>query len=222
MNVKKYKEKSDSYFVITREEMGPFVSRTAEKIIEFGCGNGAFGKFIKSKINCFYEGVEPMSEFAELAKINLDKINCTTVEYFIENIKINGSNHKYDVIVFNDVLEHLIDPYEVIKNIKVILNFNGTVVASIPNFLNYNSVIDIFRTKDFKYTDGGILDRTHFHFFTKKSIIRMFEEAGYQIVKIEGINQTVNSIKFKLLNFISFGHFEEYKYLQYAIVVKLK
>jgi len=90
MNLKKYKEKSDSYFVITREEMGPFVSRTAEKIIEFGCGNGAFGKFIKSKINCFYEGVEPMSEFAELAKINLDKINCTTVEYFIENIKITN------------------------------------------------------------------------------------------------------------------------------------
>jgi 2-polyprenyl-3-methyl-5-hydroxy-6-metoxy-1,4-benzoquinol methylase len=215
-----YREKKDSYFQLSREEMLPFVNNNAATIIEFGCGNGAFGSVVKRNINCFYEGIEPISDFAELAKKNIDKISCTNVEDFIMEYRNSLNKDKYDVIVFNDILEHLLNPYEVIENVKEMLNNEGTLVASIPNFLNYNSLIEIFSTKDFKYKDGGILDKTHLRFFTKKSIIRMFEDAGYKIVQIKGIHQTVNSMKFKILNFLSLGYINEFKFLQFAVVVK--
>ena len=217
-----YREKKDSYFQLSREEMLPFVNNNALTIVEFGCGNGAFGSVVKRNIDCFYEGIEPISAFAELAKKNIDKISCTNVEDFIMEYKNSLNKDKYDVIVFNDVLEHLLNPYEVIENLKEMLNKEGTIVASIPNFLNYNSLIEIFSAKDFKYKDGGILDKTHLRFFTKKSIIRMFEDAGYQIVEIKGIHQTVNSMKFNILNFLSLGYIDEFKFLQFAVVAKLK
>jgi 2-polyprenyl-3-methyl-5-hydroxy-6-metoxy-1,4-benzoquinol methylase len=217
-----YRKKDKSYFDHAREDMLPFISKKAKYFLEFGCGNGAFGNLVKKKVNCFYEGIEPVVEFAELAKQNLDKVSCTTVEDFIINYKKSYVKVKYDIIVFNDVLEHLIDPYFVIENMKDLLNDEGTIVASIPNFLNYNSIVQILLTKDFHYNDSGILDKTHFRFFTKKSICRMFNEAGYEIIEINGIHQTVDSIKFKILNLLSFGYLNEFKFLQFAIVAKLK
>jgi hypothetical protein len=73
--------------------------------------------------------------------------------------------------------------------------------------------------KDWQYKDDGILDITHFRFFTKKSIERMFTNAGYKIVSIEGINPT-GSIKVKLLGWLSFGLFADAKFMQFATVAR--
>lgn len=76
-------------------------------------------------------------------------------------------------------------------------------------------------TEDWKYTDLGTLDYTHLHFFTKKSIIRMFEKCGYEITKIEGINAVAGK-KYKMINALFLNRLKDWKFMHFAIQAKLK
>lgn len=57
-------------------------------------------------------------------------------------------------------------------------------------------------------------------FFTRRSILRMFEECGYDVVCINGINQMVRGWKFELLRLVTAGALDEIKYWQFAVVAK--
>ena len=81
---------------------------------------------------------------------------------------------------------------------------------------------DFFRmvfAKDWKYEPAGIFDKTHLRFFTQKSIIRLFDESGYEIIKIEGIRPT-DSKKFLLFNLATFRYWNESQFLQFAVTAK--
>ena len=56
----------------------------------------------------------------------------------------------------------------------------GEFLASIPNVAHISNVYNLLRGV-WEYTDAGLLDRTHLRFFTRTMIIRMFEEAGFQV-----------------------------------------
>ena len=75
-------------------------------------------------------------------------------------------------------------------------------------------------SKDWKYEDYGIMDRTHLRFFTKKSIRRMYEELGFEVLTHVGINRS-KSIKPYLFYLLTFFTQLDMQYLQYASVVKV-
>ncbi|MDV7402368.1 class I SAM-dependent methyltransferase, partial [Arthrospira platensis SPKY1] len=105
----------------------------------------------------------------------------------------------FDVVYCNDVLEHLVDPYAVLKTIYKKLRKNGQVISSIPNVRYHNTFIKTVLGKDWKYEDHGVMDFTHMRFFTQKSIRRMYEDAGFEVNLNEGINKS-KSIKPYLYN----------------------
>jgi hypothetical protein len=72
-----------------------------------------------------------------------------------------------------------------------------------------------------QYTDEGILDRTHLRFFTRSSMIALFESSGFEVVTLEGINPT-GSLKFKLMNLLTFGRWSYMRYLQFAIRARVR
>ena len=207
----------DSYYNLDRKEMLDFISGQPKKILEAGCGSGNFGAALKAKFNAEVTGIELFESAAKEAIKKLDKVICGNLEEKIDN----AENNYYDLIVFNDVLEHLYDPWSVLKKAAAKLANGGKVVASVPNIRHLYTMFDIVIKKDFKYADAGILDKTHIRFFTKKSIIRIFDECGYKIIKIQGING-MKSLRFKILNILSFGFLKETSYLQFAVVAGLK
>ncbi len=208
---------SEGYYNIERKEMLEFIEGSPSKIFEAGCGTGNFGEVLKKKFNTEVTCVELFENAANKAKKKVDKVICGNIEKEIDNIE----NNYYDLIIFNDVLEHLHDPWSLLKKTAGKLGSGGRVIASIPNIRYLQTMAEIVIKKDFKYTDAGILDKTHIRFFTKKSIIRMFEECGYKIIKIQGING-IKSFKFMLLNIFSFGFLKESSYLQFAVVASVK
>ena len=113
----------------------------------------------------------------------------------------------------------MINPYDVLTNIKTKLRDGGIIVCSIPNVRHVRVLRDLLFKKQWKYEDDGILDRTHLRFFTKKSIIDMFNELNYQIIKIKGIHGT-KIWKFLPVNIITLGFFSDSRYKQFACVVK--
>lgn len=91
------------------------------------------------------------------------------------------------------------------------------VLASIPNVRHFYNLKALLNEKDWKYINSGILDSTHLRLFTKKSMKRMFEEAGYNITMQVGINK-ITSWKLKLFNILTFGFLNDTKYLQFVCI----
>ncbi|MBV1922730.1 MAG: class I SAM-dependent methyltransferase [Flavobacteriaceae bacterium] len=210
-----YENKPEGYYTNIRSEMVKYLPENAKKIIDVGCGNGAFAEVLKQKTNGEVWGIEYMDNEAQDAKEKLHKVFSGRCEDYIDELPDNY----FDAIYFNDVLEHLVDPYDVLDKIKHKLSPEGVVISSIPNMRAYKSFMKLVLKKDFKYEEHGTMDKTHLRFFTKKSIKRMYEEQGYTVLTHEGINKT-KSLKPILMNIPLLFTQMDMLDLQYATVAK--
>jgi 2-polyprenyl-3-methyl-5-hydroxy-6-metoxy-1,4-benzoquinol methylase len=211
-----YDLKSNEYFEHSRKEMLEFLQPNTQKILDVGCGTGQFGTILKKKYNVEVWGIEYIQQAALFAQKSLDKVLIGDAQILVGELP----NDYFDTIYCNDVLEHFTDPYSLLKQLKSKLNPDGVLICSLPNFLYFKNILQVVFNKDFKYTEEGILDKTHFRFFTKISIHRMMEEAGYKIIQSKGINSSP-SFRFKILNLLMpfiFGR--QSKFTQWVVVVK--
>ncbi len=90
----------------------------------------------------------------------------------------------FDVIVYGDVLEHLVDPLRTLVTLDERLAPGGLVVVSIPNVAHLWIRLSLLVGR-FEYADRGILDRTHVHFFTERSLRELLARAGLRVVRLE-------------------------------------
>jgi 2-polyprenyl-3-methyl-5-hydroxy-6-metoxy-1,4-benzoquinol methylase len=205
-----------SYFTHPRPEILAIVPSNIQSVLDVGCGAGSFAKTVKNKINGEVWGIEPVAEAAIEASKVLDKVFTGLFDDVVMHI-----DRKFDLICFNDVLEHMPDPWGCLKKTRELLNKEGMVIASLPNILHYQAFFDILLKKDWEYTEAGIMDKTHLRFFTKKSIVRMFESCDYRVIDIKGLDPTPSK-KMNLISILSFGYFNEMRYPQFAIRAEVK
>lgn len=208
-----YINKPSDYYENSRPEMLAYLPKNTKKALDIGCSSGAFGSAIKEKSGAEVWGIEPFESFGKFAIDRLDKVFIASVESTIEKLPENY----FDVIYCNDVLEHLLDPYTVLEQLKSKLTANGKIISSIPNIRYFRAFFKILFNGDWDYEDQGIMDRTHVRFFTKKSISKMYKNAGYRIELHEGINAS-KSIKPSLMNIVLLGSANDMKYLQFATI----
>ena len=212
-----YSSKPEGYYENARPEMVPFVPESCKLVLEVGCSSGAFGKLLKeSRPECEVWGIEPNAEAAQLASTRLDKAIWGTFRAGMPELE----GRSFDCIVFNDVLEHVPNPEQILEDCKQHLTPNGIVVASIPNILHFYQISKILIEQDWRYEEAGIMDQTHLRFFTKKSIVRLFESCDYKIVRIQGINPSYG-LKYSIVNGITLGHISDWRFVQFAVVAQL-
>ncbi|HET8838656.1 MAG TPA: class I SAM-dependent methyltransferase [Flavobacteriaceae bacterium] len=212
-----YENKSDIYYNKIRQEMLKYMPEKPKRVMDVGCGRGTFAAVVKEKTNAEVWGLEFMEAEAKEAEKVIDKVFAGPCENNIDKLPDNY----FDVVYFNDVLEHLTDPYWVVEKFKEKLAPNGIVISSIPNLRYHNALWSLMFKKDFRYRRSGVMDHTHLRFFTKKSIRRMYEEKGYEIIVHEGINRS-KSLKPILYNIpLLFMHTDIF-YPQFATVAKVR
>jgi 2-polyprenyl-3-methyl-5-hydroxy-6-metoxy-1,4-benzoquinol methylase len=212
-------EKSEiGYFKANRHEMLAFIPESSKRILEVGCGEGAFCRSLKRSDREIW-GVEINATAAQKAV----DVFTYVLEGDFSTVYDQLPQHHFDCIIFNDVLEHIYSPWDTIKMVKSLLSSDGVLVTSIPNFrFMSNLIIEILYHGEFQYkVEGGILDDTHIRFFTSKSICRMFNEQGYEVLIHEGINPDTR-LKAKLFNLFTFGFLKDALYKQFATVAKPK
>ena len=212
-----YENKSNKYYNKLIPEMLSFLPDTVSRVLVVGCGSGIFGKAVKENTGTEVWGVEPMTAFAEDAEQILDRVFTGTLQNVIDEIP----DKYFDIVYFNDVLEHMIDPYTTLALTKHKLSPNGKVISSIPNIRYHNTFLKLLFKKEWTYGDSGDLDRSHLRFFTKKSIASMFKDAGYSVEKNVGINKS-KSIRPLLFNLPILFTAMDILYPQYATVAVKK
>lgn len=160
-------------------ELLALIPPAATMVVEFGCSSGALAREYK-KINpaCQYIGIDIDPEYTKLAKRYCDKTLTADLEQ-LDNSFFQEHNN-CEAWIFGDTLEHLKDPWKILRDIRNNITTQGCVIACIPNAQHW-SVIARMCAGEFKYEDSGLLDRTHLRWFTRKTIVQMFEATGFQI-----------------------------------------
>lgn len=151
----------------------------SKNIIEIGCSSGALAREFKKVSNdCHWLGIEIDSKYADMAKRYCDKTVVLNIENAPESFWEETKNA--DCWIFGDVLEHLKDPWAILQLIRSNISKTGSIVACIPNAQHWTLQAKL-SIGDFRYEASGLLDKTHLRWFTRQTIIEMFDQAGFQI-----------------------------------------
>ena len=158
-----------------------FMPKNLKRVVEVGCSRGALARaYTAENSGCDYIGIEIDPEYAESARASCRSVICGDVETMSDSTFL--SLFPSDCWIFGDSLEHLRDPWTLLSRMRGHLQTDARVIACIPNAQHW-SVQARLNCGAFRYEDQGLLDRTHLRWFTRITIIELFQSTGYQIVE---------------------------------------
>lgn len=147
-------------------------------VLDVGCASGYLMEHLRRTKNCHCVGIEPDPESAGRASaLGFEVIPdsamgaCSAKEYTL----------KFDHIVFGDVLEHMMEPIQVLQRYQALLASDGTIIVSIPNIASLRARLRI-ACGIWRYEDMGIFDRTHVRFFTIQTGRELLAQSGLSII----------------------------------------
>jgi 2-polyprenyl-3-methyl-5-hydroxy-6-metoxy-1,4-benzoquinol methylase len=209
---------------VDRSEMVAFVPHPVASVLEVGCASGRFGAALRARDpGIELVGIEPDPESRTHADDTFDRV---VGGLFPDNAADVARPGGYDVVVFNDVLEHMVDPAAALDAARELLAPTGVVVASIPNVRHVTVTRPLILAGEWRYEDVGVLDATHLRFFTEKSIHRFFTDAGWTIDACDPINRCyrINDPDtprwIRALGRATGGRTDPFFVLQYAVVAR--
>ncbi len=157
------------------------------KCLDVGCWSGNLGAKLINNKNCIVDGIDmDKRELALALRKGFRKTYTINLNTYPEKLK--QLKDRYDVIIFSDVLEHLIDPQFILKRLKKNLSDNGYIIVSLPNVAFLLNRLQLLFGR-WEYREYGTLDKTHLRFYTISSLIKLVESAGYKVEKVVPYNQ---------------------------------
>lgn len=151
-----------------------------DRVLEGGVSSGYFAEVLVGA-GRRVDGIELDPAAAERARTVCERV----VVGDLQHIDIEQLEGPYDLLLFGDTLEHVPDPVAVLRTLSTTMRPGGTLVLSTPNVANWAIRLSLLAGR-FRYTDRGILDRTHLRFYTRRTLVEMLEEAGFDVDRVVG------------------------------------
>ena len=156
-----------------------YLPNTSKRILDIGCGTGNLGRFIKKHRKCEIVGITYSQIEVEIASQAIDQV--FAVDLNTSELPDLG---RFDCIICSHVLEHLYQPQDFLDKLHNLLELDGKLIIALPNVLHWKQRMQFLRGH-FKYTDGGLMDCTHFRFFDWQTAHDLIIQSGYQILQSE-------------------------------------
>ena len=151
------------------------------RVLDLGCGGGHNGAMLKKAGAREVVGVELDPGAAREARKRLDRV----VECDLGRLDpAELGDQPFDAILASDVLEHLTDAEEVLARAVTLLRPGGAVVLSLPNVSNVY-VFSQLLLKTWPRRSSGIFDRTHVRWFARRDMVRLLQDAGLEVLRVE-------------------------------------
>jgi methionine biosynthesis protein MetW len=149
------------------------------RVLDVGCSTGYLARPLVARA-CTVVGIEVDEETAEAARDVCEDVLVGDVEA----LELPFPERSFDVVLCGDVIEHLRDPRRFLDRVRPLLRPGGRLVLSTPNIANWAMRLGLLAGR-WRYTDRGILDRTHTHLFTRRTLLEALDGAGYRIVSFD-------------------------------------
>ena len=163
-----------------RPELAKHVPVTARRVLDLGCASGALGSALKARQACEVVGVERDEAYAADAAARLDRV----VTADLETLEL-GELGRFDCLVAGDVLEHLVDPWAVLRDAAALLEPGGVAVVSLPNVRFWETFWALGARGTFPRRAQGIFDATHLRWFTLADAYGLLDQAGLQVEAVD-------------------------------------
>lgn len=175
---------TSGYYDNLRSEIAPLLPKgDFLRVMDVGCGVGTTLQWLKRlRPSMTTIGVEISAETAARVVDGVDQLHVLDVNR--EMARLQSYSGKIDLLLLLDVLEHLINPWECLLELRKLLSSTGVVIASIPNVRNLKVLVPLALQGKWQYQSSGILDRTHLRFFTRTSIVDLFHGAGFAVQQL--------------------------------------
>jgi SAM-dependent methyltransferase len=198
-----------SYYVQARPEVAALVPPSCRRVLDVGCGAGRLGRLLKERRH-HVTGVELVPEEADEARRWLDAVVTADAE-----AGLPFAPGSFDAVIFADLLEHLVNPWRVLREAAALLAPGGVVVASVPNVQNLDVLRRLMRGR-WDYRERGILDRGHLRFFTLHTVRDLFAQAGLAVTHVG--HRYRRSLFREAVCFLTAGRARAYFTRQYLVV----
>lgn len=191
-----FNEKTDNYYKMHRKKIDTVLSMLegikGRKLLDIGCGDGLIAELLAKKI-----GAKPFG--LEISKSAVKKAKKRGIDANVFDISEKDLPYKddyFDVIFAGDVIEHIYNTEDILKEIKRILKPEGVFIATVPNIASwYNrgflligwlptwveSASKVYTGNPFMKEGVG-----HIHAYTKKSLRDLLKIMGFKDIEIKG------------------------------------
>ncbi len=89
---------------------------------------------------------------------------------------------KFDTIICGELIEHLENPFALLRDLRGLLTESGRLLVSTPNPLAFPVVIaEFFRLKSVFYTPD------HLYYFLPRWVERLFDATGYELIALRPV-----------------------------------
>jgi 2-polyprenyl-3-methyl-5-hydroxy-6-metoxy-1,4-benzoquinol methylase len=209
-----YADKAENYFGNARQDLLRILPDNPKaRLLEVGAAGGYTLVAAKALGKCgFCAGIELFSLPGRAQQHpDIDSFHIGN----IENDTFPFEPEMFDVILFPDVLEHLVDPWKVLERCLGWLKPGGICIISIPNFQFFKTAFQVFIKGDFAYTNDGIMDRTHLRFFCKPNVMSLANSGPLKLSKIYSSFDLQNQWKLKWMNLLTLGLLRRFLTVQF-------
>ncbi len=146
----------------------------ARLVLDVGAGAGALGATYRRRNPAArLIAIEPDEALAVEAARHYDEVHRFDIEASAPPIEPGT----LDALVMGDVLEHLRDPWAVLKRDAALLARDGVLLACVPNLEHWSFTARILAGQ-WRYEPMGLFDRTHLRWFTRDGMKQALEQAG--------------------------------------------
>ena len=167
-----------------RPDIQALVPLRSRRILDLGCSSGRLGAALKRRQVATVVGVELDPVYASDAAGRLDRvIRADLEELFGTNAPLPVLG-PFDCLIAGDVLEHLRDPWTVLRRAAELLEHGATTVVSLPNVRFWETLWQVGIRGTWPVRDEGIFDRTHLRFFSASDGMELLQQAGLDVTEV--------------------------------------
>ncbi len=165
--------------LVVNQELLALIPDGARRVVEIGCMLGAMAQaFRATHPEAEYVGVDIDADYARAAAQHCTQALAGDIERL--EPAVFDSLFPSDCWIFGDCLEHLRDPWALLARIRERISPQGCLLACIPNAQHW-TVQWRLASGQFRYEDNGLMDRTHIRWFTRITMLEMFQAAGWKV-----------------------------------------
>lgn len=202
--------KNTRYYSAERDDLVEGLPSPIGRVLDIGCGAGAVARQVRALGATHVVGIEPQSDAAEAARAECDQVVASTVEEALDDLA-----GPFDTVLCYDVLEHLVDPWSVLRRLREVAAPGARLQISVPNARHLSLALDLYVRGTFGYASSGHRDNTHLRWFTRRDIVVAAQGAGW---RVESVSHTRLSLPRRILERLTFGRSSEFLVFQWYVL----
>lgn len=193
--MKNYQNYDRAIFSDAEESLSKIVNKIPNNsvVLDVGCSSGMLGRYLTEKKGCIVDGVDIDASAVDLIR---SKYRFTAVKNLeIEPLCDAFKTEAYDYIVVADLIEHLVNPDQLLSELKKLIKPEGTIIFSVPNVTHISNGFELL-FGEFNYRENGLLDRTHLRFYSKKSLLDKLQAFGLYAWEVDTVQKEIIETEF--------------------------